>query len=133
VVPQASLRRICRVLQVPRSTLYGDQLPQEAEAVAGVSVETTPSRAVSDPVVDTLRTLVTTYPTFGYRRLTVLLRTQLGQPINRKRVARLMRQHRWQVTNRVRTGPPTRAGVGQPSNGQQPTLGLGRHACGLRA
>ena len=54
----------------------------------------------------TLRMLVITHSTFGYRRLTVLLRTHLGQSINRTRVARLMRQHRWQITQRTRTPRP---------------------------
>lgn len=106
MLPQASLRRICRLLHVSRSSVSADGAADPAPTAAPAAGPPAAGSAADDPVLTALRTLVTTYPTFGYRRLTVLLRTQLQQPINRKRVARLMRAHRWQVTQRSRTPRP---------------------------
>ena len=41
------------------------------------------------------------FPAYGYRRITAQLRAE-GEPVNRKRVARLMRQHGMQVRPRRR-------------------------------
>ena len=65
---------ICGVLNYARSGFYRRRYqPDEAESIR------------------VLQTLATEYPTYGYRRLTVELRKQLGT-INVKRVRRWMRQ-----------------------------------------
>lgn len=91
-------------MHVTRASLYSEQA-ETLTPNAGEPAVAAP-HPDDDQVLTALRTLVTTHPTFGYRRLTVLLRSQLKRPINHKRVARLMRQHRWQVTHRARTARP---------------------------
>ena len=69
-----SVRDICGVLGIPRSTLY--------------------YQPKLDPSEEGLRTrieqLAATYPTYGYRRITQLLAAE-GHPVGYKRVARLMK------------------------------------------
>jgi putative transposase len=67
--------RVCRVLNYPRSQVYYQAHPPPAD--------------------ETLKALIVQiagqYPTYGYRRVTALLKRQ-GHPVNHKRVARLMAQ-----------------------------------------
>lgn len=63
-------------------------------------------RANSDPSDDTalvarMQAVQDEFPAYGYRRITAQLRAE-GEPVNRKRVARLMRQHGMQVRPRRR-------------------------------
>lgn len=80
-----SERRACRVLGVHRRTMRYRQ------------------RARSDePAVrERLRTLAAERPRWGYRRLHVLLKRELG-PINRKRVQRLSRLEGLAIRRRTR-------------------------------
>lgn len=64
--------RICEVLGLPRSSFYHPIKPDENAALWVV-----------------LHDLAAQYPTYGYRRLTALLRRE-GWPVNHKRVQRLM-------------------------------------------
>ena len=62
--------------------------------------------AASDPSDDTalvarMQAVQDEFPAYGYRRITAQLRAE-GEPVNRKRVARLMRQHGMQVRPRRR-------------------------------
>jgi putative transposase len=68
------IRLLCATLDVHRSALYHQpRLPED------------------QPVRDALRELAGQWPTYGYRRLTKMLRRQ-GQPVNAKRVRRLMHE-----------------------------------------
>jgi putative transposase len=67
------IRLLCRLLGVPRSSLYYTARPPLDEA------------AVKTALVD----LAGEWPTYGYRRLTAMLR-RLGWPVNGKRVRRWM-------------------------------------------
>jgi putative transposase len=58
------------------------------------------------PWTDRLRQLIQQHPTFGYRRLWVLLRAQNGIIVNRKTVYRLVKQKRWFVHQRSSTPRP---------------------------
>jgi putative transposase len=50
--------------------------------------------------------LLQQHPTFGYRRLWVLLRFQEGLVVNRKAVYRVLKQKRWLVHQRISTPRP---------------------------
>jgi hypothetical protein len=108
-------------VHVTRASLYSEQA-ETLTPNAGEPAVAAP-HPDDDQVLTALRTLVTTHPTFGYRRLTVLLRSQLKRPINHKRVARLMRQHRWQVTHPP--GRPVRGCRSRPAK-RRPATSAGR-------
>ena len=65
-------RLLCEALDVHRSSLYHDPRPEEDR-----------------PLREALVSLAGQWPTYGYRRLTVMLR-RAGHPVNAKRVRRLM-------------------------------------------
>lgn len=67
------IRLLCRLLSVPRSTVY-----YHSESIADESMLKT-----------ALLDLAAEWPTFGYRRLTEMMR-RLGWPVNAKRVRRWM-------------------------------------------
>ena len=69
-----SVRDICGVLGIPRSTLYYQPKLDPYEAALRTRIEQ----------------LAATYPTYGYRRITQLLAAE-GHPVGYKRVARLMK------------------------------------------
>ena len=92
-----SVRRACEVLGVNRSTLY--RKPSGGRPKA--------SQAARDAeVVPALKELAGRFPTYGYRRLKVLVSRQLGRRVNAKRVRRLMREHGLQTAQRVATARP---------------------------
>jgi putative transposase len=90
----ASERRICRVLQVPRSALR----------------QSTAKKAVRRPLdatlVERVRQLIVAYPTYGYRKLWALLRFTDGLLINMKAVYRILKAKRWFVHQRQVTPRP---------------------------
>jgi putative transposase len=69
---QYSTRLLCEALDVHRSVLYHQPRPTEDRLLG-----------------EALKELAGQWPTYGYRRLTVMLRRQ-GHPVNGKRVRRLM-------------------------------------------
>jgi transposase InsO family protein len=69
-----STRLLCATLDVHRCNLYPESRPDEDR-----------------PVKDALRELAGAWPTYGYRRLTVMLR-RAGLTVNAKRVRRLMHE-----------------------------------------
>jgi putative transposase len=69
-----SVRFLCETLDVHRGALYHQPRPTEDR-----------------PVRDALKELAGQWPTYGYRRLTVMLRRR-GHPVNTKRVRRLMHE-----------------------------------------
>ncbi len=78
-MPVASLRRVCRVLDLSRSSLY----------IAAPQVRA--PRQDDRLLVERIHQLILQHPTYGYRRVWALLRYREGQQINRKRVYRLMK------------------------------------------
>ena len=89
-----SERRGCRVLGVSRAGLH------RTAAAEG-------RRRVADPPwTEQLRQWIQQHPTFGYRRLWVLLRFQDGIVVNRKVVYRVLKQKGWFVHQRVSTPRP---------------------------
>lgn len=93
-VSGVSERRSCQVLRVNRARLYR-------------AIGTTRRRGrTAPPWLERLRQLIQQYPTFGYRRLWVLLRFREGRLINRKAVCRALKQNGWFVRQRVVTPRP---------------------------
>lgn len=72
--PQCSIRQLCRLLAVAPSSYY--YVGQEAD---------------DWELRDSLERIALEFPRYGYRRLTAELRRR-GQPVNHKRVLRLMRE-----------------------------------------
>ena len=69
-----SMRLLCETLDVHRCNLYHEPRPDEDR-----------------PIKDALRELAGAWPTYGYRRLTAMLRRE-GLQVNAKRVRRLMHE-----------------------------------------
>ena len=110
-MPKASLRRICRVLNVTRSTLYG----AEAEEVPATEEEAASQASQDELLVARLKLLIEAFPTYGYRRITALLRTREKLTVNRKKVYRLIQEQRWMVTQRQVSPKPRSSRVRAPS------------------
>jgi putative transposase len=79
------IRLLCRLLDVPRSSLYYAARPAADEAMLKTA----------------LLDLAAEWPTYGYRRLTAMMR-RLGWPVNAKRV------RRWMDELGIQGTPPTR-------------------------
>jgi putative transposase len=79
------IRLVCRLLGVPRSSVYYVARPGPDEAMLKTA----------------LLDLAGEWPTYGYRRLTMLMR-RLGWPVNAKRV------RRWMEELRLTGAPPQR-------------------------
>ena len=94
VLPQISERRVCRLLEVPRSSLR--EIP-----------ETKRRRRPLDPtLVERIGALIARYPTYGYRKLWALLRFTAGLLVNAKAVYRILKAKRWFVHQRTVTPRP---------------------------
>jgi putative transposase len=72
--PQLSIRRQCELVEISRSGFYYEPAAESSENLA---------------IMRRLDQLHLQYPAYGSRRLAVVLQRE-GQPINRKRVARLL-------------------------------------------
>ena len=92
VLPSVSLRRVCRALDVNRSSVYLTQ--------GNASVEPRKAR-LDENLADRLHALVKQHPTFGYRRLWALLRFGQNVRVNLKKVHRIVQLRRWQVKERL--------------------------------
>jgi len=88
----ASIREVCSTPGITRSRLYkkprGGRPKSEDSAGEG-------------EVVLALKELAGRFPTYGYRRLKVLVSRQVGRPVNAKRIRRLMHQHGLVTARRV--------------------------------
>ena len=93
-IPQASQRRICRVLEVPRYS--GRTAPAEKRL----------RRPLDATLVERIRELIKRHPTFGYRKLWALLRYADGLLVNLKAVYRILKAKRWFVHQRQVTPRP---------------------------
>ena len=75
---------VARVMQISRQALYRTPTPR-----------TPPQRRpVSDPVEQAIVDEATANQSDGYRMVTAFVRRKLGQPVNRKRVLRVMRERK---------------------------------------
>jgi putative transposase len=93
-VAGASERRICRVLELSRTSVRRVKLEGQR-----------PVRL--DPVlVARIQELIRQYPTFGYRRLWAWLGFRQGVKVNRKTIYRILVHQRWFVHQRTKTPRP---------------------------
>jgi putative transposase len=119
-IPQASERRVCRLLEVPRSRLRT------------APVEKRPRRPLDAVLVERIRELIKRHPTFGYRKLWALLRYTDGIVVNLKAVYRILKTKRWFVHQRQVTPRPRvqgRRSVASASN-QRWAMDLTHIYCG---
>ena len=106
--PDVSERHSCRVLGVSRAGLHRLGTPCARQ------------RVVDPPWTERLHQLIQQHPTFGYRRLWVLLRFRDGLVVNRKAVYRILSQKRWFVHQRTSTPRPrVRGWVSQASRSNE--------------
>jgi putative transposase len=92
--PRYAVRRICRVLDVSRSSL--EVKPQRDHRPTDMCEE----------LESTLQLLIREHPTYGYRRQWALLRYRLGITVNSKRIYRILGAKGWLVHQRVVTPRP---------------------------
>jgi len=92
-----SIRRVCSLLGINRSRLYRKRGPGRPRRPAAVP---------DSEVVPVLVELAGRFPTYGYRRLKVLVSRQLGRPVNGKRIRRLMHEHNLVTAKRVERARP---------------------------
>ena len=79
-----ALVTVARVMRISRQALYRTPKPRLAPQ----------RRPVSDPVEVAIVAEALANQTDGYRMVTAFVRRKLGQPVNRKRVLRVMRERR---------------------------------------
>lgn len=84
VAEGCALAAVARVLQISRQSIYRTPKPRS------VPDRRPPADEVEEAIVDLARE----NPTDGYRMVWALTRRQLGRAVNRKRVLRVMRQHK---------------------------------------
>jgi putative transposase len=75
---------VARVMQVSRQALYRTPTPRRPPQ----------RRPPADPVEEAIVAEATANQTDGYRMVTAFVRRRLGQPVNRKRVLRVMRERK---------------------------------------
>jgi putative transposase len=92
--PGYAIRRICRVLEVSRSSLEPRRQGNRRSASGSSEQEAR------------LQVLIQEHPTYGYRRLWALLRYRLGITVNRKIIYRILKARRWLVHQRAVTPRP---------------------------
>lgn len=92
-----SVRQVCRTLGISRSRLY--RKPGGGRLRVRDSVPDGEVEAV-------LQELAGRFPTYGYRRLKVLVSRQLGRAVNGKRIRRLMQKHGLVTAVRVQRARP---------------------------
>ena len=94
----ASLRTICSVLGLPRSTFYYQ------------STVTETSRPVDLELQLEIYQIIKQHPTYGLRRIRVMLYRALGQWINRKKIHRIIKRNNWQIRRRRKGNRPRARG-----------------------
>ena len=81
------MKRVCQAMEVSRSNVY-EQLTKDQTARKKKRDDSRDREILS-----VIRQLTDERPTYGYRRITALLRKRLNQAINVKRVYRLMKEN----------------------------------------
>ena len=92
-----SVRHVCSVLRINRSALYRKH---------GLGRPKSPQAVPDAEVIPVLVELAGRFPTYGYRRLKVLVERKLGRPVNAKRIRRLMHEENLVTAQRVERARP---------------------------
>ena len=96
---KCSVNRACGALHLPKSTFY---CPGALKRSAGpLKRSAGPLKRSAGPLERRIIALSRKHPTYGYRLITELLRTE-GWRVNRKRVQRVRRREELQVVRKVR-------------------------------
>lgn len=77
---------VCRALEVSRSNLHAQLKAENQEMPKKMEKEKAPK------LLSLIREITDERPTYGYRRVTALLKKKSQETINHKRVYRIMRQ-----------------------------------------
>lgn len=104
------LQRVCRVLQVARSTIYGQQARESAKVVRLHALRRGPKPKVSDAeLLDAIRADLQASPFTGegHRKVWARLRILKGIRVSRARLLRLMRDNGLLSPHRRPQGEPT--------------------------
>ena len=88
-----SLTRLCRLIGVPRSTVYYAARQRQPRPVDGI-------------LANLIYSIIQAFPTFGIRRVWAYLKYRLNWAVNLKKVARIMRHFGWCVYKRRKGGRP---------------------------
>ena len=97
-IPPASERRVCRILQVSRSSMRPCSRARSRK------------RRIDEVLAARIRELIHRFPTFGYRRIWAWLRYRDHLRINRKAVYRILKLKGWFVHQRQATPRPRARG-----------------------
>lgn len=98
-VTGVSERRVCRMLEVPRSRMRPVQRERERARTRRAATQNTLLK-------ERIRRLAVEHPTFGYRRLWAMLKRHHGICVNQKTVYRILRTQGWFVHQRSHTPRP---------------------------
>ncbi len=85
---QVRLAWLCRVLDVPRSTVYYQPIKGQKK------------RVIDQELAARIKFLIEVFPAFGIRRVWAYLKFRLGVVVNKKKVARIMRLKGWTIKAR---------------------------------
>lgn len=88
-----SLVKLCRLFDVPRSTVYYQPRQRRVALIDG-------------GLAQVIYEIIQAFPTFGIRRVWAYLRHRLNWAVNRKKVARIMRLNHWTMNKRRKGGRP---------------------------
>ncbi|NIN63375.1 MAG: IS3 family transposase, partial [Anaerolineae bacterium] len=84
---EISIRRLCQILEVPRSSFYYAPYRRKAPEV-------------DEGLARRIWELIQEYPAYGIRKVWAVLRYRLGIFVNRKKVARIMKLKGWTMKQR---------------------------------
>ena len=88
-----AIAQLCRWFGVPRSTFY-------------YRGERRRTAELDRDLVELVGRLIAANPEYGLRRLTVLVRRELREAVNRKRIHRILKGNGWQIRQRPRGQRP---------------------------
>lgn len=93
-----SVRKICSVLGLPRSTFYYQ------------TAATKEPRPVDRDLERKMRAIIEEHSTYGLRRIRAMLYRHTGQWVNRKKVHRIIKKNNWQIRQRRKGHRPRAKG-----------------------
>lgn len=85
---EVSMKKLCKWFSIARSSVYYRPTPSRKNRL---------SRTEDQALTEAIRRQIEENPTYGVRRITVLVRRELRKAVNRKAVHRVMKINGWQV------------------------------------
>lgn len=93
-----SLTKLCRWFGLAKSSFYYRGTPR-------------PEKPLDRFLVEAVREVIESNPTYGLRRITAVVRSRLKGAINRKRIHRILKAHGWQIRQRPVGSRPRARGL----------------------